>query len=53
MDQRLLHIAENLENMIIGPNEPFRFHCTQCGKCCEHREDIVSHFFATILSLIN
>ena len=41
MDQRLLHIAENLENMIIGPNEPFRFHCTQCGKCCEHREDIL------------
>lgn len=41
MDQRLLHIAENLENMIIDPNEPFRFHCTQCGKCCEHREDIL------------
>ncbi|MHB8061742.1 MAG: YkgJ family cysteine cluster protein [Ruminiclostridium sp.] len=22
-------------------NETFRFHCTQCGKCCINREDIL------------
>ena len=31
MDQRLLHIAENLENMIIGPNEPFAFTARSAG----------------------
>ena len=29
------------ENMKIGIDEPFKFHCTQCGKCCLHRDDIL------------
>ena len=41
MDPRLQRIVENLDNMTIGPDEPFQFHCTQCGKCCENREDIL------------
>ena len=41
MDPRLRHIAENLVNITIGPDEPFQFHCTQCGKCCTNREDIL------------
>ena len=41
MDPRLQHIAENLDNITIGPDEPFQFHCTQCGKCCTNREDIL------------
>lgn len=40
MDQRL-HIADHLEEMIIGPDDPFTFHCTQCGKCCINRNDIL------------
>ena len=41
MDPRLQHISENFENITIGLDEPFQFHCTQCGKCCIHREDIL------------
>ena len=41
MDPRLQHIAENFEKITIGPDEPFQFHCTQCGQCCIHREDIL------------
>ena len=41
MDKRLQHIAEHFDEMKIGPDEPFRFHCTECGKCCIHREDIL------------
>ena len=40
MDSRLQEIAENLDKMKIGVDEPFRFHCDQCGKCCINREDI-------------
>lgn len=40
-DPRLRYIAENLEDMKIGVDEPFRFHCNQCGKCCIDREDIL------------
>ena len=25
----------------LAPGQPFRFHCTQCGKCCKNREDIL------------
>lgn len=25
-------------NMRIGTDEPFKFHCTQCGECCLHRD---------------
>ena len=41
MDNRLKEIAENLDKMKIGIDEPFRFHCDQCGKCCINREDIL------------
>lgn len=41
MDERLKQIVENFDNIKIGLDEPFRFHCDQCGKCCIHREDIL------------
>lgn len=34
-------LFKNLEDMTIGLDETFRFHCTQCGKCCTNREDIM------------
>ena len=41
MDNRLQEIADNLDKMAIGVDEPFQFHCDMCGKCCIHREDIL------------
>lgn len=41
MDNRLQYIVENLDTMTIGVDEPFRFHCDMCGKCCIDREDIL------------
>ena len=41
MDNRLQYIAENLDTMTIGADEPFKFHCDMCGKCCINREDIL------------
>lgn len=41
MDQRLQYIAEHYDDMCIGAEDHFRFHCTQCGKCCINREDIL------------
>lgn len=41
MDERLKDIADNLEKLLIGVDDPFKFHCTMCGKCCYHREDIL------------
>ena len=41
MDQRLQHMVENFDKIKIGIDTPFRFHCTQCGKCCINREDIM------------
>lgn len=40
-DPRLQHIAENFDSMKRDMNDTFRFHCTQCGKCCINREDIL------------
>lgn len=34
-------LLERYEKMKIGTDEPFRFHCTQCGECCIHRDDIL------------
>lgn len=45
MDQRLKEIAENFDRMKIGLDTPFKFHCTQCGKCCINREDIMLNPF--------
>ena len=41
MDERLKNIVDNFENMEIGLDEPFMFHCTMCGECCINREDIL------------
>lgn len=41
MDARLKEIVDNFESMRIGVDEPFKFHCTMCGKCCINREDIL------------
>lgn len=41
MDQRLQSIMDNFDRMKIEPDTPFKFHCTQCGKCCINREDIL------------
>ena len=41
MDKRLQYIAENLDTMTVGVDEPFKFHCDMCGKCCINREDIL------------
>lgn len=40
-DPRLQHIAENFDSMKRDINDTFKFHCTQCGKCCINREDIL------------
>ena len=34
-------IAKHYKEMRIGVDEPFKFHCTLCGECCIHREDIL------------
>lgn len=41
MDKRLQAIAENFDKMKIGVDEPFKFNCTMCGKCCKGRIDIL------------
>ena len=41
MDERLKNIINNLDSREIGLDETFKFHCTCCGKCCIHREDIL------------
>ena len=41
MDQRIKEIVDNFDRMKIGLDTPFKFHCTQCGKCCINREDIM------------
>ena len=34
-------ILEGLDAERIGLDESFSFHCTQCGKCCQNRSDIL------------
>ncbi len=41
MDKRLQEIIDNFDKIKIGIDDTFRFHCTQCGKCCINREDIL------------
>lgn len=41
MNERLKNIMDNLGSSQIGLDEEFKFHCTQCGKCCIQREDIL------------
>lgn len=41
MDPRLKEISENFDSWKIGLDDSFQFHCTECGKCCINREDIL------------
>lgn len=41
MNERLKGIVDNFDNMKIGLDETFKFHCTMCGNCCINREDIL------------
>lgn len=41
MNARMEKIINQFEKNQLGPDEPFRFHCTLCGKCCINREDIL------------
>lgn len=34
-------ICNNLDAYTVGLDDTFKFHCTRCGKCCIHREDIM------------
>lgn len=34
-------LIKQYEAMKIGIDEPFKFHCTQCGKCCINQNDII------------
>lgn len=34
-------ISKNLESITVGLDDTFQFHCTQCGKCCIQRTDIM------------
>jgi len=34
-------IMNNLQNLIIGIDDMFRFKCRECGGCCKNREDIL------------
>lgn len=41
MNERMKNIIEDFEKNQISPDQPFKFHCTMCGKCCINREDIL------------
>ena len=41
MDARLKHIVDNLDELTLGLDDTFQFHCTMRGKCCINREDIL------------
>ena len=32
---------QDIESMAVGLDDTFKFHCTQCGKCCINRHDII------------
>ena len=40
MNARMERIINQFEKNQLGPEEPFKFHCTMCGNCCINREDI-------------
>ena len=44
-DEELLNSIKELKEQLgyeeIGLDDTFVFHCTQCGKCCIHRDDIL------------
>ena len=34
-------LLQNIQLNTIGLDDTFKFHCTQCGKCCIQRDDII------------
>lgn len=32
---------QDIESITVGLDDTFKFHCTQCGKCCTYRDDIL------------
>lgn len=44
-EQEAKNMIEQYEKLKIGVDEPFKFHCTMCGNCCRHREDILLNPF--------
>ena len=41
MDAKTKEIINAYKNNKLTADEPFRFHCTQCGECCINRDDIL------------
>ena len=41
MDTKTKEILNAFKNNKLTPDSSFRFHCTQCGKCCINRDDIL------------
>lgn len=41
MNARMKNILNDFEKNQLGPDDPFRFHCAMCGKCCINRDDIL------------
>ena len=41
MNTRMEEIMNAIEHNKLTADDPFRFRCTQCGKCCINREDIL------------
>lgn len=41
MNKKIKDTIEDYEKMQIGVDEPFLFCCSQCGKCCINRDDIL------------
>ncbi len=36
---------QDIESLTVGLDDTFKFHCTQCGKCCRNRDDILLSAF--------
>lgn len=41
MDEGVKRIIADIEEHNLGPDDKFKFHCTMCGRCCTHRDDIL------------
>ena len=38
---KISQVYDKLLQHPLGSDDTFRFHCTECGKCCKQREDIL------------
>lgn len=41
MDEKISKYLKDNDFKVVELDDTFRFHCTQCGKCCINREDII------------